>query len=119
MIGMNTEADGNFPNIWRIHPDPSVSANAKKLIEAVIREKADIGLKFDGDGDRAVFVDNKGRMVSGDIMILLLARKVLAAYPHTAIVYDIKCSQTLEGKIAEWGGIALRWKTGFSAIKEK
>jgi phosphomannomutase/phosphoglucomutase len=115
--GLFTESDGTFPNH---HPDPTVPENLQDLIAAVKREKAEIGLAFDGDADRIGMVDGEGRIVWGDHILILYARDVLARTGHTQpIIFDVKCSQALPDEIRRAGGVPVMWKTGHSLIKDK
>lgn len=108
--------DGEFPNH---HPDPTVPENLKDLIATVARERLDLGIAFDGDGDRIGVVDGKGRILWGDQMMALLARDVIKAQPGATIIADVKASQVLFDEIARIGGTPLMWKTGHSLIKSK
>ncbi len=108
--------DGEFPNH---HPDPTVPKNLEHLIAAVAKEKLDLGIAFDGDGDRIGVVDGKGRILWGDQMMALLARDVVAAKPGATIIADVKASQVLFDEITRIGGTPLMWKTGHSLIKSK
>jgi len=96
-----------------------VIANMTDLIEAVHQSNADIGIAFDGDGDRIGVVDETGRIIWGDELMVLLSRSVLAERPGSTIIAEVKCSQTLFDDIAEHGGTALMWKAGHSLIKSK
>ncbi len=109
-----TEVDGTFPNH---HPDPSKPENLQPLIDLVKREKLDVGLAFDGDGDRLGVVDNGGHIIWPDRQMILFARAVLAEHPGARIVYDVKCSSHLARAIEEAGGEGEMWKTGHSFIK--
>lgn len=111
------EVDGRFPNH---HPDPTVPANLAALIERVRRRQADIGLAFDGDGDRLGVVDNAGNIIWADRQLMLFARDVLARVgPGASVVFDVKCSAGLPRLIREHGGVPVMWKTGHSLIKSK
>ncbi len=110
------QIDGHFPNH---HPDPSVPANMQDLIAAVKKHAADIGIAFDGDGDRIGLVDGEGHIWWGDQMMQLLAKDVLAKQPGATIIADVKASQTLFDAIAAMGGKPLMWKTGHSLVKAK
>lgn len=110
-------SDGTFPNH---HPDPTVVENLQDLIAAVKREKADLGVGFDGDADRIGLVDAHGTVVWGDYLLLLYARDVLARTgAGQSIIFDVKCSQALSDGITAAGGKPVMWKTGHSLIKEK
>jgi phosphomannomutase/phosphoglucomutase len=111
------ESDGTFPNH---HPDPSVPENLEDLVAAVVHEKADLGIAFDGDADRIGVVDGKGRIIWGDQLLILYARDVLRrGGAGQKIIFDVKCSQALPHEIARAGGVPVMWKTGHSLIKQK
>jgi phosphomannomutase/phosphoglucomutase len=110
------DVDGNFPNH---HPDPSKPDNLKDLIRVVNQIKADIGLAFDGDGDRLGVVTTEGSIVWPDRVLMLFAADVLDRNPGGQIIYDVKCSRFLDTIIREHGGEPLMWKTGHSFIKTK
>lgn len=113
---LNGTVDGNFPNH---HPDPSVEANMQQLRDAVLAGGYDIGLAFDGDADRLGVVDDHGRILWGDQILLFLAEGIAARYPGQPIIADVKCSQVLFDGIAKAGGQPVVWKTGHSLIKAK
>ncbi len=115
-IGLFTEIDGSFPNH---HPDPTVPANLDDLIEAVRREGCDLGVAFDGDGDRIGAVDRTGRIVWADQLMVAYARDILARQPGAPIIADVKASQVLFDAIAEAGGEPIMFKTGHSLIKAR
>lgn len=110
------EVDGNFPNH---HPDPSKAENMQDLIATVGAEQADIGLAFDGDGDRLGVVTADGRIIWPDRVLMLYAIDILARNPGGQIIYDVKCTRYLDAIIREHGGEPLMWKTGHSFIKAK
>ena len=111
------ESDGTFPNH---HPDPTVPANLKDLLEAVARNKAELGIAFDGDADRIGVVDEDGSIIWGDQLLIIYARDVLARTGKgQSIIFDVKCSQALPEEIEKAGGKPLMWKTGHSLIEEK
>lgn len=110
------EPDGMFPNH---HPDPTVEKNLKDLQIHVAKEKATIGIGFDGDADRIGIVDHNGRMVYGDELMVLISRSILLANPGQKIIGDVKCSDRLYTDINQRGGQGIMWKTGHSLIKEK
>jgi phosphomannomutase/phosphoglucomutase len=115
--GLFCESDGTFPNH---HPDPTVPANLEDLIAAVNREGAELGLAFDGDADRIGLVDDEGRIVWGDHILILYARDVLERTGRgQPIIFDVKCSQALPHEIEKAGGRPVMWKTGHSLIKGK
>jgi phosphomannomutase len=113
---LNERIDGTFP---AHHPDPTVPKYLEQLIETVKAETCDIGIAFDGDGDRIGVVDGKGRILWGDQIMVLLARDVLAERPGAEIIADVKASQTLFDEIARMGGRPLMWRTGHSLIKAR
>ncbi len=110
------EIDGRFPNH---HPDPTVAENLEDLIRAVREGGYEIGIGFDGDGDRIGVVDGRGRIVWGDQILQVLAAEVLTRHPGATIIADVKASQTFFDEIARLGGRPLMWKTGHSLIKAK
>lgn len=115
-IELYCEPDGSFPNH---HPDPTIPENLEDLIARVKAEKADLGVAFDGDGDRLGAVDEAGRIVYGDKLLLLLARQVLREQPGAAVIAEVKCSQTLFDDVRKRGGRPILWRTGHSLIKAK
>ncbi len=115
-ILLNERIDGTFP---AHHPDPTVAKNLVQLQDVVKKEKCDLGIAFDGDGDRIGVIDEHGRIIWGDQLVALLARDVLAAQPGATIIADVKASQVLFDEIARLGGKPLMWKTGHSLIKSK
>ena len=110
------EVDGHFPNH---HPDPSDPKNLQDLIEAVRTTHADIGLAFDGDGDRLGVVTNQGEIIWPDRVLMLYAKALLATSPQAKIIYDVKCTQHLADYVRQHGGEPFMWKTGHSLIKTK
>ncbi|HEX3348059.1 MAG TPA: phosphomannomutase/phosphoglucomutase [Acetobacteraceae bacterium] len=110
------EIDGRFPNH---HPDPTVPRNLEHLIAAVRTRHADVGIAFDGDADRIGIIDDKGEILFGDQLMVVLARDVLREHPGATIVADVKASQVLFDEIALAGGVPLMFKTGHSLIKAK
>lgn len=116
VIDLYSAVDGNFPNH---HPDPSKPENLADLIKVVHATGAELGLAFDGDGDRLGVVTAGGNIIYPDRQIMLFARDILARHPGGQIIYDVKCSQRLPVAIREAGGVPLLWKTGHSLIKAK
>ena len=116
LIELFIEPDSNFPNH---HPDPTVTENLQDTIAAVHEHNADIGLAFDGDGDRIGVVDETGRIIWGDELMILLSRSILATNPGATIIAEVKCSQNLFDDIERHGGTAVMWKAGHSLIKAK
>ena len=116
VVELHCEVDGDFPNH---HPDPSVPANLRDLIASVRDHEADLGLAFDGDGDRLGVVDGSGTIIWPDRQMMLFAGDVLAGRPGAEIVFDVKCSGLLAEHIAKLGGRPVMWKTGHSLIKTR
>ncbi len=116
VIELHCELDGEFPNH---HPDPSQPENLEDLILAVKHERADLGLAFDGDGDRLGAVDRQGKILWADRLLMLFARDLLSRQPGAAVVYDVKCSRKLGEVIRAAGGQPIMWKSGHSQIKAK
>jgi phosphomannomutase / phosphoglucomutase len=110
------EIDGTFPNH---HPDPSKPENLEDLIHRVKTTDAEIGLAFDGDGDRLGVVTKTGKIIYPDRQIMLFAADVLSRNPGATIIYDVKCTRNLAPWIKQHGGVPLMWKTGHSLVKEK
>ena len=110
------EPDGLFPNH---HPDPTVEKNLVALKRTVAETKAVVGIGFDGDADRIGLVDESGRMIYGDELMVLISRDILKANPGQPIVGDVKCSDRLYEDIRKNGGVPVMWKTGHSLIKYK
>lgn len=116
VLDLYCEMDGRFPNH---HPDPTVPEFLKDLIHTVISEKAEIGLAFDGDGDRLGVVDSQGEIIWGDRLLILFARELLKRHPGATVISEVKASQALYDDIARNGGKPIMWKTGHSLIKKK
>jgi phosphomannomutase len=116
VIELFSEVDGNFPNH---HPDPSKPDNLKDLIATLKATGAELGLAFDGDGDRLGIVTNDGENIYPDRQMQLFAEDVLSRVPGGTILFDVKCSQRLAPAIRDAGGQALMFKTGHSLIKAK
>lgn len=116
VIPLFCELDGRFPNH---HPDPTVVENLRALIDTVKKEKADFGIAFDGDSDRIGLVDEKGRVIFGDELMVMYARDILKDLPGATIIAEVKSSNRLFDDIAARGGKPLMWKTGHSLIKSK
>ena len=111
-----SEVDGDFPNH---HPDPSKPENLKDLIAALKSGDAELGLAFDGDGDRLGIVTREGNNIYPDRQMMLFAQDVLSRVPGGTIVYDVKCSQRLAPEITAAGGVPMMYRTGHSLIKAK
>jgi phosphomannomutase/phosphoglucomutase len=116
LVKLFTEPDSNFPNH---HPDPTVTENLQDCIRAVKESNADLGIAFDGDGDRIGLVDETGRIIWGDELMILLSREILKENPGATIIAEVKCSQNLFDDIAAHGGTPIMWKAGHSIIKSK
>ena len=116
MVKLFIEPDSQFPNH---HPDPTVTENLQDCIKAVKEERADLGIAFDGDGDRIGLIDENGRIIWGDELMVLLSREILKVKPNATIIAEVKCSQNLYNDIAAHGGNAIMWKAGHSLIKAK
>jgi len=110
------EIDGTFPNH---HPDPSDPKNLQDLVSMVTRFDADLGIAFDGDGDRLGVVTRNGENIFADRLLMLFAADVLERNPGAVILYDVKCTGRLPGHILRHGGSPMMWKTGHSLIKSK
>jgi phosphomannomutase/phosphoglucomutase len=110
------KVDGSFPNH---HPDPSKEENLVDLIEAVSTGQADLGLAFDGDGDRLGVIASNGQIIWPDRVLMLYAMDILERNPGGQIIYDVKCTRFLDALIRDHGGQPLMWKTGHSFIKAK
>jgi len=116
IVELFTEPDSSFPNH---HPDPTVTENLQDAIRAVKENGADLGIAFDGDGDRIGVVNEKGEIIWGDELMVLLSRAVLAEKPKSTIIAEVKCSNKLFDDIAQNGGTAIMYKAGHSLIKAK
>ncbi|WP_083945004.1 phosphomannomutase/phosphoglucomutase [Thiomicrospira microaerophila] len=116
VIELFCDVDGLFPNH---HPDPAQPKNLQDLVAAVKTHQADIGLAFDGDGDRCGVVDEQGQILFADRQMMLFAQDVLSRQPGATILFDIKCSSLLAKQIEKHGGKPLMWKTGHSLMKAK
>jgi phosphomannomutase/phosphoglucomutase len=116
VVPLFCEMDGRFPNH---HPDPTVAKNLEALIAEVKKQKADVGVAYDGDADRIGVVDENGAIIWGDKLLILLSRHVLKDVPGAAIVGEVKCSSTLYDDVKAKGGRPIMWKTGHSLIKSK
>jgi len=115
-IVLNERVDGTFP---AHHPDPTVPANLEQLMDVVKQQACDLGIAFDGDGDRIGAIDGKGRILWGDQLLVLWSRDVLKDRPGATIIADVKASQVLFDEIAKAGGKPMMFKTGHSLIKSK
>lgn len=116
VIELYCDVDGNFPNH---HPDPSKTENLSDLIQAVQQHGADVGVAFDGDGDRVGIVGSQGEILWPDRLLMLLAMDVLSRQPGALVIYDVKCSRQVADVVAQYGGEPLMCATGHSLIKAK
>ncbi len=110
------DIDGTFPNH---HPDPTVPKNLEDLKKEILAQNCDLGIAFDGDGDRIGVMDDEGGILWGDQLMVFFAREVLHKNPQATIIADVKASQTLFDEIAKVGGKPMMWKTGHSLVKAK
>lgn len=108
--------DGSFPIH---HPDPTVPENLEQLIRQVKEERADLGIAYDGDGDRIGVIDDRGNILWGDELLILFARDILKQHPGAVIISEVKCSQRLFDQIRLHGGVPIMWKAGHSLLKAK
>lgn len=116
VVPLYCNIDGDFPNH---HPDPAEPENLKDLIDVVKDEKADLGLAFDGDGDRLGVVTPSGEIIWPDKLLMLFAQDIVGRNPGADIIYDVKCSRHLNNVISEYGGRPIMWRTGHSHMKAK
>jgi len=116
VIPLFCDVDGTFPNH---HPDPGKLENLQDLIAKVKEEGADLGLAFDGDGDRVGVVTNTGNMIYPDRLMMLFAKDVVSRNPGADVIFDVKCTRRLASLISSYGGRPVMWKTGHSLIKKK
>jgi len=116
VIELFSEMDGHFPNH---HPDPTVPENLSFLITEVINQKADLGIAFDGDADRIGIINEQGKIIWGDQLMIIFSRAILQEIPGATFVAEVKCSQNLFDDIHRHGGKAIMWKVGHSLIKAK
>jgi phosphomannomutase / phosphoglucomutase len=110
------DMDGRFPNH---EPDPTVPQNMSALIDAVIKNGLELGIGFDGDGDRIGVVDEKGHIIWGDMLMVIFAREILKDHSGATLIGEVKCSQNMYDDIKAHGGKPIMWKTGHSLIKKK
>ncbi|NOR80895.1 MAG: phosphomannomutase/phosphoglucomutase, partial [Methyloprofundus sp.] len=116
VIELFCDIDGTFPNH---HPDPSKPENLIDLQSAVKHYQADLGIAFDGDGDRMGVIDSNGKIIWPDRQMMFFSKHILAKKPGAEIIYDVKCSRHLESQIKKSGGRPIIWKTGHSFMKAK
>lgn len=115
-IPLYTDSNPDFPNH---HPDPSVSANMKKLSETVIETKADVGFAYDGDADRIGLVDEFGKFINIDYFMIIIIRNIINKIEDKRILFDLKCSKSLEDEIIKLGGTPIQYRTGNSYLRAK
>ena len=116
VIPLYCEIDGSFPNH---HPDPTVPENLRALAECVVANKADLGIAFDGDGDRLGIVTERGEFIDADRMLMLLVEDIAPRYPGAAIIFDVKCSIHLARLISQAGATPVMHRSGHSFMKQK
>jgi len=116
VVPLFCDVDGKFPNH---HPDPADPHNLQDLISKVKAERADLGLAFDGDGDRLGVVTERGEIIWPDKLLMLFARDIVGRNPGADIIFDVKCSRHLNALVSEYGGRPIMWKTGHSHMKAK
>ena len=113
---INGQSDGSFPNH---HPDPSIESNLEQLKQAVLKEKADVGLAFDGDGDRVGIISNSATFIPIDYYMIIIIRDIINKVSKKEFLFDVKCSKSLEDEIIKLGGIPYCYRTGNSYTKAK
>lgn len=116
VVPLYCEVDPTFPNH---EPDPSIDANLAGLVDAVRENGADVGIAFDGDGDRVAVVTASGTILPADRLLMLLAQDVVSRNPGADVIFDVKCSRHLNNVISSYGGRPIMWKSGHSFMKEK
>lgn len=116
VIELYCEMDGRFPNH---HPDPTLPEALEELIQKVRETEADLGIAYDGDGDRIGVIDDEGNIIWGDVLMVLFARDILPANPGAPVISEVKASKVLYDEIERLGGQPIMWKTGHSLIKKK
>ncbi len=116
VIPLYCDVDGRFPNH---HPDPTVAENLADLIAQVQEHGADLGIAFDGDGDRIGVVSSSGKLIPADKLLMLFAQDVVSRNPGCDVIFDVKCTRHLNDVIASYGGRPIMWKSGHSMVKHK
>jgi phosphomannomutase/phosphoglucomutase len=116
VLPLYCEMDGRFPNH---HPDPTLPEAMEDLVRTVRESGADLGIGYDGDADRLGVVDDRGRLIWGDQLMIVFARDILPSYPGAAVISEVKASKVLYDEIARLGGRPIMWRTGHSLIKKK
>lgn len=116
VIPLYCEMDGNFPNH---HPDPTLPEALEDLIKKVAETEADLGIAYDGDSDRIGVIDDKGKIIWGDMLMVLFSRDILPKNPGAVVISEVKASKLLYEEIEKLGGRPIMWKTGHSLMKKK
>lgn len=116
VVELYCEMDGRFPNH---HPDPTLPDALEDLIQKVKETQADLGISYDGDGDRIGVIDDEGNIIWGDQLMIIFSRDILPSYPGASIISEVKASKLLYEEIKNLGGRPIMWKTGHSLIKKK
>ncbi len=116
VIPLYCEMDGTFPNH---HPDPTLPEALKDLIQKVKETEADLGIAYDGDGDRIGVIDDRGQIIWGDMLMVLFSRDILPSHPGAPVISEVKASKVLYDEVEKLGGRPIMWKTGHSLIKKK
>lgn len=116
VVPLYCDIDGSFPNH---HPDPTVASNLDALVQEVLTTNADLGIAFDGDGDRLGIVTNRGEFIDADKMLMLLVDDILPKYSNAPVVFDVKCSKLLAQQIIKAGGKPVMHRSGHSFMKQK
>jgi phosphomannomutase/phosphoglucomutase len=116
VIPLFCEMDGRFPNH---HPDPTLPEAMQSLVAKVAETGADVGIAYDGDADRIGVVDDKGRIIWGDMLMILFSRDILPGHPGAAVISEVKATKLLYQEVERLGGRGIMWKTGHSLIKKK
>lgn len=116
VIPLYCEVDGDFPNH---HPDPSDESNLTDLRKVVDQHQADLGIAFDGDGDRLAVVTNSGQIVRADKLLMLFAQDIVSRNPGADVIFDVKCSHHLAQLVSSYGGRPIMWKSGHAYMKQK
>jgi phosphomannomutase/phosphoglucomutase len=116
VVPLYCDIDPTFPHH---QPDPSVAANLADLVRTVLEKGADVGIAFDGDGDRVGIVSSSGQILPADRLLMLLAQDVVSRNPGADVIFDVKCSRNLNNVISSYGGRPIMWKSGHSFMKEK
>ena len=116
VVPLYCEMDGTFPNH---HPDPTLPEALEDLIQRVKETEADLGIAYDGDGDRIGVIDDRGQIIWGDMLMVLFSRDILPSHPGAPVISEVKASKVLYDEVERLGGRPIMWKTGHSLIKKK